>query len=287
MKKISLFMMLTWGALAARTQTLWKITPKGGDKSSYILLAGPACTSSMNLTPGMKTALAQVSAVAMDYNLYDNKDAAKWQAYSFPTVDSQRINNNLSAGEIQTFNTILKNNGLPDQMVQQFDGFRVEMVYYLLLMLNSPCGTLTQLPSYETVLRPYAQKNNLDYLVLQPTDDYLAEDSRRSNGYWQQNIRYMLNNEDEIKGKLQTEEKLYEQSNLAGLKDLYTRDKLYQLRTGDAITRQHIPYLAGKIADQIKQRPTFIAIQYNNVVGASPSLFDELEAKGYTITAVQ
>src|ERR1700722_7413899 len=127
MKKISLFMMLAWSALAAQTQTLWKITPKGGDKSSYILLAGPACTSSMSLTPGMKTALAQVSAVAMDYNLYDNKDAAKWQAYSFPTVDSQRINNNLSAGEIQTFNTILKNNGLPDQMVQQFDGFRVEM----------------------------------------------------------------------------------------------------------------------------------------------------------------
>ena len=48
-----------------------------------------------------------------------------------------------------------------------------------------------------------------------------------------------------------------------------------------------IPYLAGKIADQIKQRPIFIAVQYNNVVGASPSLFDELEAKGYTITAVQ
>src|SRR5258708_24240435 len=178
-KTILLSLILACGTLMTRSQgltnaTLWKITAKGNENPSFILLAGPVCSSSMTLSAGTKRALTQVRTIAMDYNLYDSRDAAKFQAYTLASADSQRIRNNLSTGEFQAFNDIMKNNGIPDNLAQQFYAYKIGMLYYLLLMLNSPCGVLTGQSSYETILRPYAKKNNLEYLIFQNIDDYLA-----------------------------------------------------------------------------------------------------------------
>jgi uncharacterized protein YbaP (TraB family) len=286
-------LLLLWCATATRAQqpaiantTLWKISRGDTATPSYILLTGPVCDAAMRLSPPMKDVLARVRAVAMDYNLYDSRDAAAFQQYSVATTDSQRVSNNLSTGEFQAFADMMKGDGIPDQMVQQVYSYKVGMLYYLMLMLNSPCGLMSNQASYETLLRPYAKSKGLDYLVFQSAGDYLAEDSHHSNDYWRQNIRYVLNNGNEIKGKLQTEMTYYDHADLSGLKNLYAKDRFYQLKLGDAITRQHIIFLAEKIEQQVRRQPTFIAIQLYNVLGNAPSLFDILKSEGYSLTPV-
>ena len=292
MKKMVLMLTLVSGLAGARAQqaglsnaTLWTISGNGVTTPSYLLLAGPLCAETMQLSSKTKEALGQVGAVAMDFNLYDSKDAAKFQAYSLATADSQRISNNLSTGEFQSFTSLMKSNGFPDALIQQVYSYKVGVVYYLLLMMNNPCGVMANQGSYETLLRPYAKSKNIDYLVFQNADEYLAEDSRHTNDYWQQNIRYLLKNNDEIKGKLQTEMSFYDRGNLSGLKGLYDKDRFYQLKQKDEIARKHVLLLASRIDEQVRRKPTFIAIQLSNVLG-EPSLFDLLKSKGYVVSPI-
>jgi uncharacterized protein YbaP (TraB family) len=284
MKKIFLLLPLLCGLLPTQAQTLWTIS-NGGPAPSYLLLTGPVCPETMKLSPRVKEALGRVGAIAMDYNLYDSKDAAKFQSYSLATADSQRIGNNLSTGDFQSFTSLMKNNGFPDALIQQIYSYKVGMVYYLLLMMNSPCGLMANQGSYETLLRPFAKSKNLDYIVFQNADEYLAEDSRHTNDYWKQNIRYLLGKNDEIKAKLQTEMTFYDRNDLGSLQSLYQTDGLYRLRLKDDITRQHVLFLAAKIDEQVKRKPTFIAIQLSNVLG-EPNLFDLLKSKGYVLTPI-
>jgi hypothetical protein len=265
---------------------LWRMSGNGIPPGSYVFLAGPGCDASLKLTPKVKEALKAVKAIAMDFNLYDSKDASRFQSYSAAAADTQSVRQNLSTAEFQLFASSLKNNGVPDQMVQTFYSYKIGMVYYMMVMMNNPCGPGKLLLSYETVLKPYARKNNLEYLVLQNADEYLAEDNSHSNDYWRRNVRYAIGDEIAFRNGLLTEMSYYEKEDLQQLKNLYASDKLYQLKYGDRIVRDHAAYLAEKIDTQVKKEPTFIAIQVYNIVNNQVSVFDLLKSRGYQLIPV-
>jgi hypothetical protein len=265
---------------------LWRLSGNGIPPGSYVFLAGPGCDASLKLTPKVKEALKEAKAIAMDFNLYDSKDASRFQSYSAAGADTQSVRQNLSTAEFQLFANNLKNNGVPDQMVQTLYSYKIAMAYYMTAMMNNPCGSGKLPPSYETLLKPYARKNSLEYLVFQNVDDYLAEDNSHSNDYWRRNVRYAIGDENAFRNGLLTEMRYYEKEDLQQLQKLYASDRLYLLRYGDRIVRDHAVYLAGKIDAQAKKEPTFIAIQVYNIVNNQVSVFDLLKTRGYQLIPV-
>lgn len=264
---------------------LWKISGNGLTKDSYILLTGNSCNEKINLPEKVTNAIKSVGAIAVERNLYD-KDAQKLQANTLAKADSQRIKNNLTPTEYQSFVAMLKNAGAPDPVISSFGSLKIGMVYYALLMTQNPCGMQSSPPLYEVMFKNYAAKNGLSYTVLQNVDDYLAEYNSYTNDYWRSNIQNVLKNAGETKEALKSEIDFYNSENLKSLQSLYNGNLFFRLQYPGAYQKAHVQYLADKIESYIRLTPLLAAVNISNIVVKDASLFSLLQKKGYSITPV-
>jgi hypothetical protein len=172
----------------------WKISNGDPNKDCYIFLSGPVCEDDIKISPSLETVLKQVNSIAIEYKLYDSKDATKFQADAKALTEEQNLRTNFSLAQYASFKSALVDMGMPGQMIDQFSNDKMYIGYYLLLAGSNPCGVGAQQSSYETVLEKYASKNKLSFNVLQTVDEYLAENNYHTPDYWKQNINYLLQN---------------------------------------------------------------------------------------------
>lgn len=293
MKKIaiSVFMFLILFTLKAQkvpleNTILWKINGTNLTKPSYIILTGTNCDEDLKQFPEIKTILKDVSAVIVEYDLYNSKDASKLGSNNLATVDSEKLQTNISGGEYLKYSNILKNMGLPDNAVNSLAKYKIGMAYYMLSLGDGPCGVGHEPLAYETQLKPLAMKNNLSYEPLQSIDEFIKEYNQHTNYYWKQNILYHLNNEGSVKQLLQTEAELYKAKKIQELHNLYNSNDYFLLRFSDSILQRHTAFLTQKIEKEIKKSPSLISIDISNVLFTERSVFEQLKEKGYEISPV-
>lgn len=265
---------------------LWKVSGNGLAENSFIYLTGKSCDQNLKLDEKSKNALNEVKTITAEYDLYGSKDAGKLARGNFAIADSQKIKNNLSAGQITAFENKLKDAGYPVQALPQLQAYKMNMIYYMLASVIGPCGTESQGLAYEIDLRSIAKKTNKEFAVLQSIDDVLAESGKIDNYYWKKNISYLLDNEDKVKAQYKQEADLYQARDIKELQQLYNNNPLFMQLYKTDIQKQHVFFLADKIEQALKTGPCFFTIQFSNIVYSDFSVFDILAAKGYTITPV-
>ncbi|MGG9963933.1 TraB/GumN family protein [Ferruginibacter sp. SUN106] len=265
---------------------LWRVSGNGITESSFIYLTGKSCDQNLKLDEKSKDALNKVKTVIVEYDLYGSKDAGKLARANFATADSQKIKNNLSAGQVSAFENKLKDAGYPAQALPQLQAYKLNMIYYMLASVAGPCGTESQGLAYEIDLRSIAKKTNKEFAALQSIDDVLAESGKTDNYYWKKNISYLLDNEDKVKAQYKQEANLYQARDIKELQQLYNNNPLFMQLYKTDIQKQHVFFVADKIEQALKAGPGFFSIQFSNIVYSDFSVFEILAAKGYTITPV-
>ncbi len=272
--------------VALYNTVLWKISGNGLPKDSYIFLTGSSCEESLKLNDKLKEVLKKVNTVAVEYDLYGTKDANKLATNNIATLDSQKIKNNLTPGQIAEFENILKKAGYPEQAIPQLQVYKMNMVYYMLSAINGPCGLERQPLVYELELKALAKKSDKEYVVLQNVDEFLKESNSHSSTFWKQNVGFVLKNADNIKTQLNNEADLYKKEQLKDLQKLYKNEQVFKLLYSDGLDKMHVAFLADKIEKQIQLSASFISMQIANVLYEDCSVFESLVRKGYKITPI-
>lgn len=291
MKKIILVNVLLLLIVVAKVQgqntdlsgLLWKITGNGLNQPSYLYLTSSSCDEKLVLTEKIKGILHSVNFVAVEIDLSDKNNAAKLQGALMAEVDSQKVKNILPASEYQQFVKKAKDEGAPDQAIDQFNMFKPLVVLSLLQMQANICETGTQPEKIETVLKSYSSKNKQDFKELVTIDETIKEMNAHSKEYWRQNIMYALNNTDQIKQALQNKIALYKTGNISEIKVLFNDETFFALRSKDDVYKSHVMLVADKIEGLVKQQSGFIALDISNIGINTLSVLDILKTKGFQV----
>ena len=216
MKRIIITIAFLTGLITVNAQQLkldnsilWKVSGGKLTQPSYIMLTGTNCDDALVLPGKIQTALKNVSAIVVEYDLYASKDAGKLGSNNLAITDSQKMKANITTGEYMQYVNIFKSIGYPDAMIKEFANYKMNMTYSLLKMTAEPCGADHEPMAYEVQLKTQAQKSKLQYNVLQNIDQVIYETNTHTNSYWQQNISYHLKFEQIVKELLNAEADLY------------------------------------------------------------------------------
>lgn len=281
-----LVMLATAQKVPLQNTLLWKVSGKGLTEDSYIYVTGKSCDDKLILSNKAKQAANDVKNIVVEYDLYGSKDAGKLAKNNLALSDSQKIKNNLSLNQIAAFETKMKDAGYPAQSIPQLQVYKLNMVYFMLNSLTSPCNVQSQGLVYEVELRSLSKKLNKTFGVIQTIDEYITEGAGANNLYWKNNISYLLDNEETVKNLLARETGLYKEANLKVLQKLYKENAFYTLFYKTPLQKEHSVFLSDKIEVGMKQGSGFFTIQLNNILYSDSSVLEILAERGYTITPV-
>jgi hypothetical protein len=262
---------------------LWSISGNG-IKNSYFYLTGASCDAKFSVSEQLKIALANTNTISVEYDLY-GKDAQKLSTFNFATSEGEMIKSNISNGEYLKLLELLKDYGYPENALASIAAYKLPVGYMLLTSINNACGK-TRPVVYEREMKLIASQYKQQFSVLQSVDSVIHEMKMHSNSYWVENIKYMLSNQDIVKGVYQKELDLFKAQNIGELSRLYSNQKLFSLQYSDNVLKYHTQFLTTAIEKQMNINSTLFSIHFSNIINPSSSVFQLLRAKGYKISPV-
>ena len=268
-----------------KSSLLWKISGNGLQQNSYLLFTSSSCDETIKLSNKVEKVLQTVKVVALEDNRADKSNLGKLQQAVLAQSDTQKIKNVLSATEYQQFVKKIKDEGAPDQAIDQLNNLKVSIILKLLQASASLCEIKTP-ERIEDVLKKYATKNKIEYKELFSEEEVIRELDDHAKEYWNNNIIYSLNNSDLIKQSLQNRLALYGDENLPALKELYETDNFFELTYNDIVNKKHIDLLATRIDTLVKEGASLIALNISNATPRNNSIIDILKAKSYLLTPI-
>lgn len=269
----------------AENSNIWKIQRPGSEHETFIFFTGPVCTNDIKIGKDIENVLNKVETVVLEYALYDTKDAYKLQSMNMAMNDSERVKAVLSLQEYDALVESLRKHGAPEMFLKQLNTYRISMPYYLLLMLDGPCGETFEEYSFEPFFRNYCKKNKKNLITLLTTDEFINWQKSFPKYYWEENVRYLVKNENVANLLLKSEFELYKSSSTLQLRKLY-QDVFYKSRYGSLIYEEHIRTLADKIERMENGGNELIVLDISNLVRNGENILKVLKERGFVISSL-
>ena len=282
MKALSLATLLLSSISFSQSSMIYKVE-KENQNPSYIYFNTTTCGDNQYLKRLEKDVIPNVSAISVETNLNSNKNKAILQNFIQVTDKEQKIKGILSASDYQKLvRYIQEKMGANEQMVNMFKPFYVNAV---LGALDNPCGAVRG-ENINEILYKYAEKKSFSYTEILTVSEYVTLMDAKDKNYWNKNISYSLNKSDEIKDAVKQKNETYDNGDMVGLKNIYTKYPYFIEKNTDKFLKDYLEVVVPKIEKQTAEKPTLFTIGVEYIVNGKQNILEVLKSKGYKLTEI-
>ncbi|WP_419802295.1 TraB/GumN family protein [Mucilaginibacter sp.] len=271
---------------AADAQTLlWKISGKGLQQESYILLTTTkTCEPKIKLSDKVLNVLNKVKLIAQETGLNSKAFAGVAEKANGLKNNNQSAEKSLSKNTYEKLITVAEDEGIPEIYLNQY---KLWYIYMFLMTKTYQCN-VPNAEKIDDVIRNYGSKHNIPVKELLSIDETLNTlYDKFPNSYWESVINYMVNNKNRVIMDIDAKAGFYKQENVAGLKKLLTSSGLFKPRYVAADAEMYrMRLIMSRIENTIKTQSTLVTLDVVDIGNDSTSILNLLSKSGYTISPV-
>lgn len=271
---------------SADTQTLlWKISGKGLQQESYILLTTTkTCESKIKLSDKVLNILNKVKLIAPETGLNSKAYAGVAEKANGLKNNNQSAEKTLSKNTYEKLITVAEDEGIPEIYLNQY---KLWYIYMFLMTKTYQCN-VPNVEKIDDVIRNYGVKHNIPVKELLSIDETLNTFyDKFPNSYWESILSYIVNNKNRVITDIDVKAGFYKQENVAGLKKLLTSSGLFKLRYAATDAEMYrIRLIMLRIENTIKVQSTLITLDIVDIGNDLTSIFNFLSKSGYNISPV-
>ncbi len=260
---------------------VWKISKNGSQESSYIVLTtGGVCEVPPSVLDKASGLLGKVKTYYTESAVGNKKYDSMSEQLLLLKKDDNPIRKLLPAKDYLKLKSKMAEGNMEEKVLNRLKPL---VIYNLLMKKATPnCNTPNVV---QEIFRSYADQYSVttkEILNIHESFDYLES---FGTDYYMSEILQLLNNTSVISSEIVSKAALYQKEDLKGLKSLYDKSAFLSSKFKDeSIAKNHIRTISALI-DKVKGGALF-TLDITNVLDGRNNIFDELKAKGYSVSPV-